>query len=235
MKVKHFPIFWDIETTGLNPMIEPWMNWDDPAHITAIAIGYIEDWDEEGEKRKVHCIMNEGDAEYELIEKARDAARAIVTKYALLEELNAVMVGWNIYQFDAPYWSARCGRLRQNPYPFGWGERRLDMMRALEFGHDHPDGPKKHPGQQDYADWLGIDYLDELSGDQMPEAFFNGDYQIIKDHVIDDVKVAMEIFMQERHMCLKELYSHYDDLPDNPPVLGDVVDLSVEVDEIDGA
>lgn len=235
MSIIHYPIFWDIETTGLNPMIEPWMSWEDTARITAIAIGHIPDWDDDCKERKLHCVLNEGNGEYELIEKAREHVKHVIEDYAFDNELDPVMVGWNIYQFDAPYWSARCGRLRQDPYPFGYGVRRLDMMRALELSHDHPNGPKKHPKQQEYAEWLGIEYLDELSGDKMPKAFFDGDYQMIKDHVVDDVEVLMEIFRQERHLCLKELYSHYDDIPDTPPVLGDVVDLSEEVDEVGGS
>lgn len=231
---KYKPVFWDIETTGFNPTVPGWYNNKPEAEVTAVAIGEITDWTEDGEDRKMTSFSNRGNQEYELISDVRGHVKHIEKRY---EENGWVpfLVGHNIIQFDCLYWSARCARYRQDTYPFSSGWRRLDSMRALEIPAVHDDGPKRYPGQQDYADYLGIDYVDRLDGSDMPDAFVNGDYEEILIHVEDDVETLMEIFMQEREAMVDEFWGHYDDNHDDSleeprPTFDDSVTIDIDDD-----
>lgn len=229
---EYYPVFWDIETTGFNPTVPTW--WSKPAaEVTAVAIGQIKDWDGDGEDRSVQVHMNRGNEEYELIENIREA---MIDFEDRLEEkgMEPYLVGHNIRGFDVLYWSARAARYRQDPYPFGYGWKRLDTLRALELPSDHgveDVSNRKYPGQQDYADYLGIDYLDELDGSDMPQAFIDGEYQKIENHVRDDIEVAMEIFMQERDVMMDEFWGHYDDrLDGDKPTFTETVEIEYNGD-----
>lgn len=206
---RYKPVFFDIETTGFNPMTPRWYSDSIAAEVTAVCIGEIRDWADDGKERRSNTFVNRGGQEYETIEEVRDHLEFIEQKY----ERNGwepFLVGHNVIQFDVMYWSARCARLRQSPYPISNGWRRLDTMRALELPADANGGSSRYPGQQDYADWLGLDYVDRLDGSDMPQAFADGDYDEIATHVRDDVTTLMEIFMREREDMVDELWGHYD-------------------------
>jgi len=207
---EYFPVFYDIETTGLNPMIEPWYN-AQASEVTAVAMGWYPDYPDSLEKREIEVVVNEGNDEYEVIGEVLDRFADIVTRgYDPL-----IRVGWNIKQFDDPYFCARAGRLNQNAH-FMMKWRRLDMMRALTLPEDwwdeefHEGKNRNYPKQDDYARYLDIDFNDSLDGSQMPDAFEDGDYDKIAEHVLDDMNVMMEIFSQEAHACLSHFEEHYD-------------------------
>lgn len=203
------PIFYDIETTGLNPMIEPWYN-QPTSEVTAIAVGHFPDWQEGGDMIRIDTYLNTGGEEYELIE---DVLNWFESRYSFTDE-RMFRVGWNIKQFDDPYLCARCGRLNQDPSPLiKWD--RLDMMRPLEIPqwwweeNKHDGKNRKYPKQDDYARFLNIEFKEGLDGSQMPEAFKEGEYEKIKDHVVDDMQVMMHIFQKEQDKLLKHFTDHY--------------------------
>jgi len=212
---KYKPVFFDIETTGFNPMTPRWYSDSIAAEVTAVCVGQIRDWTEDGDKAISATFTNRGNEEYETIQEVREYLMDVEEQYHD-KGWEPFLVGHNVIQFDVMYWSARCARLRQSPYPISDGWRRLDSMRALELPPDAEAGPTRYPGQQDYADWLGLDYVDRLDGSDMPEAFDNGDYEEIATHVTDDVETLMSIFMQEREAMVNYFWSHYDDSHDQP-------------------
>lgn len=231
---KYKPVFFDIETTGFDPRIPDWWDGKPAPRVTAVAIGIIHDWEDDGVDRELLTVVNEGGEEYELIEETRRRMRSIEKELDGRGEV-PFLVGHNIIQFDVLYWGARAARYRQNGYPITHGWRRLDTMRALELPN------KTFPGQQEYADHLGLDYLDELDGSQMPDAFENGNYSDILDHVVDDVETLMEIFLIEREDMVDEFWGHYkghdrDPIHENKPSFIDSIEIDIdrsngEVDE----
>jgi len=42
----HWPIFWDIETTGLNPLARDFWSNSMEAQVTAVGLGTITNWDQ---------------------------------------------------------------------------------------------------------------------------------------------------------------------------------------------
>jgi len=212
---KYKPVFFDIETTGFNPMTPRWYSDSIPAEVTAVCIGEIRDWTEDGEERRSNTFVNRGNEEYETLEEVRSHLEFIEEKYADNGWV-PFLVGHNVIQFDVMYWSARCARLRQSPYPISNGWRRLDTMRALSLPPSDENGPTQYPGQQDYADYLGLDYVDRLDGSDMPEAFVDGEYEEILIHVRDDVETLMDVFMEEREDMVAYFWDHYDNSHDNP-------------------
>jgi len=206
---RYKPVFFDIETTGFNPMTPRWYSDSIAAEITAVCIGEVRDWADGGEERHHNTFVNYGGEEYETIREVRQHLEFIEDKYRD-NGWKPFLVGHNIIQFDVMYWAARCARLRQSSYPVSNGWRRLDTMRALELPPESEEGPTNYPGQQDYADYLGLEYVDRLEGGDMPQAFVDGEYDEIATHVRDDVTTLMEIFMREREAMVDELWGHYD-------------------------
>jgi hypothetical protein len=231
MASNYKPVFFDMETTGFNPTVPSWYSNSQAARVTAVSIGEIIDWTEDGDKRSMYTVANDGGMEYETIEKARDALLKIESDYAD-NGWEPFLVGHNIIKFDVMYWAARAARYRIDPNPVGGGWRRLDTLRALTIPADAEQGSSRYPGQQDYADYLGLDYKDELDGSDMPEAFKNGDYAKIKAHVKDDVSTLMDIFMLEREDMVDELWGHYDDghedeIDEPEPVFNESVNIDL--------
>jgi hypothetical protein len=206
---KYKPVFFDIETTGFNPMTPRWYSDSIAAEVTAVAVGEMRDWTDGGDETRCNVFANRGDQEYETIQEVREHLEFIEAKYAS-NGWTPFLVGHNVIQFDVMYWAARCSRLRQNPYPVSHGWRRLDTMRALSLPPSAESGSTNYPGQQDYADYLGFDYVDRLDGSDMPQAFVDGDYEEIITHVRDDVETLMDIFYHEREDMVNEFWSHYD-------------------------
>jgi len=219
---KYKPVFFDIETTGFNPMTPDWYSNSIGAEVTAVAIGTMPDWCDDGDSKNVTVYSNNGEEEYSLIKNVNNRFSSIARLYES-EGWEPFLVGHNIYQFDVMYWAARCARKRLDPWPVSDGWRRLDTMRALQLPEDYEDGNTYHPGQQDYADYLGLEYVDDLSGSDMPDAFVDGRYDEIATHVRDDVSTLMDIFMIEREDMVEEFWGHYEDhdsdpLDEDPPV-----------------
>ena len=199
----YIPIFWDIETTGLNPMAQNW--WDDAkqAQVTAVGLGTIKNWDEaptrESAEIQVSVIYNED--EYSLLSNLGERLRGM--EY----DKEPFLVGYNSRKFDHVYLPARCGRLRLNPEPFASEWKRLDMMRVA--GKDDRIA-KRYPKEGEYADALGVDVPDQYDGSDMPEAFENGEWDKIVSHVEADVEESILMFLEAQDLMMDEFYDHYD-------------------------
>jgi uncharacterized protein YprB with RNaseH-like and TPR domain len=209
------PIFWDIETTGLNPMAQYWWDGKMAARVTAIGIGRLHGWrdadDYSDVDAEVKCLYD-GD-EYNLLKVFTDRLESHV---ADINEggKSPFIVGWNSRQFDHPYIGARYARLRLSNEWVNNSLHRLDMMRPLG---DDDVMSKRYPSQDDYAEALGIEVYDELDGSDMPKAYERGEWHKIKQHVEADVDVMMKVFFMKAEACYEELYHHYDGISGSPP------------------
>jgi uncharacterized protein YprB with RNaseH-like and TPR domain len=205
------PVFWDIETTGLNPMAQHWWDTEHAAQVTAVGVGTLKGWEEAASFEDCDPsvdVWSDGD-EYRLLNVVMDRFEEMRTAIEQMRDREVFLVGWNSRQFDHPYLAARYGRLRQNGDPFVHGCKRLDMMRPVTIPKDSALGPKQYPSQDDYAAYLGVDVDDEWDGSDMPQLFEDGRWGEIRAHCRADIEVMMELFYEERDAMMEEFFGHY--------------------------
>lgn len=198
----HFPIFWDIETTGLNPLARSFWNNSMEAQVHSVGYGYIENWDEDPslEEANIKVMMEKDASEYKLLSRLSDKFEAIPY------EGEPFLVGYNSRNYDHPYIGARFARLRLDGEPFVSEWKRLDMMRVA--GKD-PIIDRRYPKEDEYTAALGIENDDPYDGSDMPDAFQNREWGKIRTHVISDVRTSIQAFIKRRDMMMREFYDHY--------------------------
>lgn len=219
---KHVPLFFDIETTGLNPLAQEWYdNVDYGARVTAIGIGRMNDEFYRGggyQECSNSVTVLHDDSEYRLLKVAHERLKEIHADYQK-QGFVPFLVTFNGRKFDHPYLGARYARLRLDGSYFNHMLKRLDMMRA--FGK-HYDAVSRYPSEDDCLDALGIESVDELDGSDMPDAYGNGEWGKIKSHVQEDVDEMIKLFCAEPEVCMEEFFDHYD--------INDDADFSEEVE-----
>lgn len=199
----YVPIFWDIETTGLNPMAQDWWSNETAAQVTAVGIGTIDNWGDSPDRASADIDVQvvKGADEYRLLSLLGEEMRELDF------DREPFLVGYNSRQFDHPYIGARFARKRLDGEPFASEWKRLDMMRVA--GKDDRIG-KRYPKEGEYAQALGVDVPDEYDGSDMPEAFENGDWGAIQSHVEADVKESVLMFLEAQDLMMDVFYDHYD-------------------------
>lgn len=203
------PVFFDIETTGLNPMAQEW--WDNTelgAQVTAIGIGWIENWREGQSIDDVnfHQEVYSNKSEYRLLETIADKMEARC-EYMESSDKEPILVTFNGRQFDHPYLGARFARLRLDGSVFNSRYKRLDMMRALGT---RLEGVGRFPSEDDCLEELGLGSDDPHDGSDMPGYFADGDLKSIREHVRHDVLEMLKLFVETKQHCMEEFYNHYD-------------------------
>lgn len=203
------PIFFDIETTGLNPMAQQW--WDSEqfgAQVTAVGFGTIDDWrGSSGHDDAEYTVdIHYDSSEYRLLQVVHERL-ADKAKRILEAGDKPFLVSFNGRKFDHPYLGARYARLRLDGKLFNQTLKRLDMMRALG---KHYDGCTRYPSEDDCLEAVGIESEDKYDGSDMPQAFADKNWGIIRDHVESDVEEMMRLFVELQEECLTEFYDHYD-------------------------
>mgnify|MGYP000202699425 CR=1 FL=1 len=206
---RYEPVFFDIETTGLNPMAQDW--WDNETHgarVTAIGIGTMNGWREgrdfEDIQTDVKILTDE--SEYRLLSVAHERLVDLYTKLAE-DGAEGFLVGHNSRQFDHPYLGARYARLRLDGSLWNHNMKRLDTMLALG---KHYGAVSRYPSEDDVLEALGIESDDPYDGSDMPQAYADRDWSMIQDHVKYDVAEMMEMFAEVPEPCMTEFYDHYD-------------------------
>lgn len=210
---KYEPVFWDIETTSVNPIAQHWHHGHSyDARVTCIGIATLSGWRDSDLFSGVEYndrMLHDAD-EYVLLEVARDRMQYYCDA---IREKGKVpfIVGWNSRFFDHPYFSARAGSYRIDPGPIASQVKRLDMMEpaAQDCGK-----AGYAVSQDDYANRLGIDVIDDTDGSDMPEFFDNGEMDKIVYHCREDIKVMCNIFVQEKEMFMDYFFDHYDIMKD---------------------
>lgn len=207
---KYHPVFFDIETTSLNPMQEKWWsNKEHDARVVCVGFGTIRNWRDSLSGTKTEVVVFDDESEYHLIKNLSS------NLYNWLEETvgdvvgadnEYFFVGWNNRKFDHPYYGARAARLRLTGHPITHGWKRLDCFRVV----------KKMTGsywkQDDWMDEIGIRHDDENIGSDVPELFGKGRIDKIRKHCNADVRDLIQIFLNNREKMMEELFSHYDDI-----------------------
>lgn len=215
--VPYEPIFWDIETTGLNPMAQHWWDNEMKAQVICIVMGRIDNWRhaESFDEAKFETkVLWDGD-EYRLLEVFHERLVEMTNEVMMEDsEMEPFLVGWNSRQFDHPYIGARFARKRLDGSLVNHNLKRLDMMRAL--GNDEVLSTG-YPKQDEYAKELGIDVDDEITGADMADAFKVDDWDKISRHGESDVIEMMKVFVEKKEACMEEFYNHYSDIDGEPP------------------
>lgn len=203
------PLFFDVESTGLNPLAQEWHNGvSQDAQVTAVAVARMFNWREVEERSDLEIgtqVILEPD-EYPLLEACRDRLRAKVD-HVLDAGEEPVMVGYNNRVFDHPYLGARFARKRIDGSLWNHKLRRIDMMRVCGKSDRTP---KYYNKEDDVVEMLGIETDDTLTGADMPEAFEAGDFDAIHEHVESDTVTLAKLFYEFREEALGEFYDHYD-------------------------
>jgi len=206
---RYEPIFFDIETTGLNPMAQEW--WDNQtsgARVTAVGLGRVEGWrdsDDPDDCEFTTKVLTD-ESEYRLLQVAAERLENM-SWYYTDRDVEAFLVGHNSRQFDHPYIGARYSRLRLDGSLFTYVLKRLDTMRALG---KHWDEVSRYPSEDDVLEILGIESDDPYDGSDMPDAYAERNWDAIKTHVEADVEEMMEMFVRLSEPCMEEFYDHYD-------------------------
>ena len=212
---RYVPVFFDIETTGLNPLAQGWHRYQDyDAQVFAVGLGYFDDWPDGCEEPVTETVW-ESD-EYRMLQQLRKKMHNLADD---LEgnDREIFLVGWNSRAYDHPYLVARYSRLRQDPFPFCHKRKRLDMMRIVR------NNTGKFWKEDDYAEFLGVEDDDPYTGADMPDAFNNNEWDKIFTHVESDTEVMLEVFKREKEMFMQGFYDHYG--IDREPVFIDDVEL----------
>jgi len=207
----HWPVFWDIETTGLNPLARHFWSNSMQAQVTAVGLGTIRNWDKgpNAEQADLQIDVVWDSSEYRLLQCLEDRVRSLDF------DGEPFLVGYNSRNFDHPYLGARYARLRQNGEPFNSEWKRLDMMRVAKVDDTIAS---KYPKEGEYAEALGVDVPDDYTGADMPDAFKNKEWDKIKSHVEADVKESMLMFCKRKGLMMETFYDHYDIDAEGPPV-----------------
>jgi len=169
------PVFFDIETTGLNPMAQHfWSEVKYPAQVTAVGVGAIDNWrDDQGiEEVEYDTQVYIDDSEYQLLQQVEEIMEAKLDHIRGKDKV-PYLVGFNSRNFDHPYLGARFARLRLDGGAFNHNEKRLDMMRALGKHWDEVD---RYPSEDDCLEAMGIESDDPFDGGDMPDAFNEGNF-----------------------------------------------------------
>lgn len=210
--VQHEPIFFDIETTGLNPMVPHWYKNQLEARVTAIAMGRIHGWADASDPDDCDIevqVWSDSD-EYNLLKVVNERFTTAMDNAGHHMDREPFLVGYNSRQYDHPYLGARYARKRLDGELFNHRYKRLDMMREASIPQDHALGPKTFPSQDDYAEYLGIPVDDDTDGSDMPQFYEEGKWDKIRYHCEEDVKVMCRIFMERRESMMQTFYDHYD-------------------------
>lgn len=203
---RYEPVFYDIETTGVNPLAEDWHDGEKrDARVTCVGVGWFDEWRDASEWDEVEfeTKMITKDSEYKLLEACRQEVDVLIGEFD--DDVEPVRVGWNIKKFDDPYIGARYARFRQNPGFFGHDFLRFDMMKAAA---DEQFGWNRGYAENDYAEVVGVENEDETTGADMPELYDEGKYDEIAQHCRYDVEVMMEIFWEKREMMMNWFYDY---------------------------
>lgn len=224
MLQKYEPIFWDIETTGLNPMAKDYWDGEVGAQVTCVVLGTIDGWRRAGK----YC-----DAEYNtkvlwdrdesrLLKVVRERLSEIIGKAVSSDyNINPFLVGWNSKGFDHPYIAARYAAKGIGNSKVNHLLKRLDMMQAL--GDDDVMG-KLYPGQDEYAKSLDIPVDDSVTGADMVSAFKVGDWDTIAEHGRTDVVEMMKVFVERKKDLMDYFYRQNGESPQNAPVYSRKID-----------
>lgn len=206
---KYEPVFFDIETTGLNPMAQEW--WDNETHgarVTAIGIGTVDGWRDttDPEDCDIDVKVLTDESEYRLLNVARERLKEVEAEI-FDNGGEAFLVGHNSRQFDHPYLGARYARLRLDGRAWNDILKRLDTMRALGKNWNEVG---RFPKEDDVLDVLGIESDDPYTGADMPNAYAERNWDAIKTHVRHDVNDMAKLFVVLSEPCMEEFYDHYD-------------------------
>lgn len=210
MAKKYHPVFFDIETTGLNPMAESWMNGVDyDAEVVCVGIGTVTNWRDSLSGSNISITIFDHEQEYELIRNFNSNLIDWLdqkTEKEVGPDDEYFFVGWNNRSYDHTYYGARAARLRLNGYPVTHGWKRLDCQRVI----------KKMTGrywaQDDWMDEIGVAHEDDITGADVPDLYSQNRVGKIRKHCRADVHDLIEIFLNNREKMMNELYSHYDDI-----------------------
>lgn len=205
----HEPIFFDIETTGFNPMAQSWYDSTDyDGRVTAVGMGRSPDWRGTDDPAEVTVDLKVlyDSSEYRLLDLAETRLQEWVNEIRSSGD-TPFLVGFNSRQFDHPYIGARYSRLRIDGSLFTSDLQRLDMMRAL--GERWPE-VGRFPSEDDCLEACGIVSDDEFDGSDMPEFYGDGRWDDIASHVREDTREMVALFAVTKEECMAEYYDHYD-------------------------
>ena len=201
------PVFFDIETTGLHPLAQPWWNSvEHGAMVICVGIGTVRNWrGSPDDAHKFTHVFSE-EQEYVLLKDLKDRMMEFLDEcHGDIDDKEFFLVGWNSRQFDHPYIGARYSRLRLNGHPFSHGWKRLDLMRVAK------NKTGRYRKQDEYVEEVtGKRHDDDITGSDVPDLYENNRVDKIMHHCRADIRDLIDVFMADREPAMQEFYDHYD-------------------------
>jgi len=183
-KIYFKPIFFDLETTGLDSFEH---------EIIAIGFGFLE-----------------GDIKVIQKSSEREILLEFIDFLNKNKKSNLLLVGYNIESFDMPFLLARGIRNGIKEVSIIREFFTLDLFKVvLKYISSHTQSNNQKRKLKNVANLLGIETLDEIDGYEIPQLFMNNNFEKIKEHCENDVRLARESFVRLKEFCklyLKEVY-----------------------------
>lgn len=183
-KIYFKPIFFDLETTGLDSFEH---------EIIAIGFGFLE-----------------GDIKVIQKSSEREILLEFIDFLNKNKKSNLLLVGYNIESFDMPFLLARGVHNGIKEAAIVKEFFTLDLFKVvLKYISSNAQPNNQKRKLKNVANLLGIEIFDEIDGYEIPQLFRNSDFEKIKEHCESDVRLARESFIRLKEFCrlyLKEVY-----------------------------
>lgn len=198
-------------------MAQHW--WDSGINeVITVGVGTLKNWRGDVDDAEMEVNVLTGDDEYSLVGWTKDYMTSLLSEIEDWQERaivdddvngsrEAFHVGFNSRVFDHPFYCARAGRLRKDPFPFGHHRKRLDLYRVCtkRLGYGYANS------QDDILSDLGIEHAEDgITGKDVPGLYYDGEMEAIIRHCRADIKDMMEMFLMIREEAMGEFYDHYD-------------------------
>lgn len=212
----YVPVFFDIETTGTNPLAEGWHDGVDmEAQVTCVGINWSREFPESLDDMKKKTVWNSNE---DLLLENLSRVLDTIGQELWARDSKPFFVSYNGNKFDHPYLAARYAKKEMDAHPFVDGWKRLDIFQALI------QATGEYWSEDDWAENIGIEVDDEYTGADMPQKFKERNWNAIFEHVKSDIDILAEIFLDHPSMYMDYFYEKYEMNRDHVEVDGEVFD-----------
>ena len=120
---------------------------------------------------------------------------------------NVVIVGYNILNFDLPFLVARGLKHGINEVQKIRTTYIVDLMDVVT--RYLTTSKRKWVKQKEICSFLGMETRDVIDGSEIPRLFEQKDFESIKQHCLNDLRLTKELFMRLKDLVKHRLMAKY--------------------------